>query len=165
MTPSHPPRTEYVQLAFWDAPEQSISDPASHKPSADSIAILTPDEQIAIEERLAALTTSHFRQSFRLRKKDHQYVQEKGLRTIVQHALDFIHARLAPAHIPNDGKQTPMRGHPVFLAQHATGTCCRSCLKKWHHIEPGMMLTEKQQKYVVALIMAWIRKQLDTPNR
>lgn len=160
MNPPHSSRTEYVQLDFWHEPDQSVPDSANRKPTADSITILTPEEQAAIEERLAALTASRFRQSFHLRKKDYQYIQDKGMPIIVQHALDLIHSRLAPAHIPNDGKQTPMRGHPVFLAQHATGTCCRSCLKKWHHIEPGMMLTEKQQKYIVALIMAWIQKQV-----
>lgn len=56
--------------------------------------------------------------------------------TIRSHASDFVRTRLAPAQIPNDGKQTPMRGHPVFLAQHATGCCCRGCLYKWHRI-PG----------------------------
>lgn len=149
-----------MQLTFWDLPEHAISETTCHKPSAESVAILTPQELATIEERLKALATSRFRQSFHLRKKDYKYVQEKGLQTILLHALDFIHARLAPAHIPNDGKQTPMRGHPVFLAQHATGTCCRNCLKKWHHIEPGTALTEKEQKYVVAIIMAWIRKQM-----
>lgn len=42
---------------------------------------------------------------------------------------------MAPKNIDNDGKQTPMRGHPVFIAQHATATCCRECLKKWHNIK------------------------------
>ncbi len=61
--------------------------------------------------------------------------------TIRSHARDFVRTRLAPAQIPNDGKQTPMRGHPVFLAQHATGCCCRGCLYKWHRIPQGVQLT------------------------
>lgn len=65
-------------------------------------------------ERLAK---SDFRSRFHLSKKDREYVMEKGLPTIQKHAEDFVAKRLAPAVIPNDGKQTPMRGHPVFLAQ------------------------------------------------
>ena len=40
--------------------------------------------------------------------------------------------RIAPKEPLNDGKQTPMKGHPVFIAQHATATCCRECTRKWH---------------------------------
>ena len=85
---------------------------------------------------------------------------EKGLETIRKHAEDFVAKRLAPAVIPNDGKQTPMRGHPVFIAQHATGCCCRGCFFKWHHIPAGRQLTREEQQYAVAVLMAWIEKQI-----
>ena len=77
-----------------------------------------------------------------------------------KHAEDFVAKRLAPAVIPNDGKQTPMRGHPVFIAQHATGCCCRGCFSKWHHIPAGRQLTREEQQYAVAVLMAWIEKQI-----
>ena len=83
------------------------------------------------------------------------------LSTIRKHAEDFVAKRLAPAVIPNDGKQTPMRGHPVFLAQHATGCCCRGCFFKWHHISAGRALTKEEQEYAVAVLMAWIEKQMN----
>ena len=79
--------------------------------------------------------------------------------TIRSHAADFVRTRLAPAQIPNDGKQTPMRGHPVFLAQHATGCCCRGCLYKWYRIPAGVQLAEEQQEYIVDVLMAWIEKE------
>ena len=103
---------------------------------------------------------SRFRSSFHLKQKDIDYINEKGVDTIREHARDFISKREAPAVIPNDGKQTPMRGHPVFLAQHATATCCRNCLEKWHHIPKGRELTEEEQTYVVDVIMEWIRRQM-----
>ena len=109
-------------------------------------------------ERLAK---SDFRSRFHLSKKDREYIMEKGLPTIRNHAEDFIAKRLAPAVIPNDGKQTPMRGHPVFLAQHATGCCCRGCFFKWHHIPAGRALTKEEQVYAVAVLMAWIEKQMN----
>ena len=80
---------------------------------------------------------------------------------IRQHAEDFISKREAPAYIANDGKQTPMRGHPVFIAQHATATCCRECIRKWHKMQPGKELSQVQQEYLVDLIMTWIQKEME----
>ena len=106
------------------------------------------------------LANSKFRSSFHLKQKDIDYINEKGLDTIRQHASDFIVKREAPAYIPNDGKQTPMRGHPVFIAQHATATCCRECIRKWHKMQPGRELSQVQQDYLVDVIMTWIEKEL-----
>ena len=92
--------------------------------------------------------------------KDIDYINEKGLDTIRQHARDFIAKREAPAYIPNDGKQTPMKGHPVFISQHATATCCRNCLYKWHKIEPQKELNKEQIDYIIDVIMIWIEKEM-----
>ena len=118
------------------------------------------DEAGRIAERLQALTHSRFRMSWHLKAEQVRYIHEKGIGTIARHAEELIAARLAPAVIPNDGSQTPMKGHPVFIAQHATGTCCRSCLKKWHRIGPGKAFTPSEQHYVTTLIMTWINRQL-----
>lgn len=87
------------------------------------------------------------------------------METIRQHAMDFIAKREAPAVIPNDGKQTPMRGHPVFIAQHATATCCRECIRKWHKMQPGRELSQIQQEYLVDVIMTWIQKEMDEDDQ
>ena len=112
------------------------------------------------DEILDRLLHSKFRNSFKLKEKDKKYIDEKGLDKIESHAYDFINSRLIPKEIPNDGKQTPMRGHPVFIAQHATGTCCRNCLYKWHHIEKNRELTNNEVDYIVGLILAYIRKEI-----
>ena len=111
------------------------------------------------------LEASKFRSSFHLKQKDIDYINEKGLDVIMQHAQDFIAKREAPAFIPNDGKQTPMKGHPVFIAQHATATCCRECIRKWHKIQPGRELSEVQQEYLVDVIMTWIQKEMEAYER
>ena len=116
-------------------------------------------EYISFETLFERLNQSAFRSRFSLKKADLNYLEEKGMETVRRHAEDFVRMRLAPAQIPNDGRQTPMKGHPVFLAQHATGTCCRGCLCKWHGIPKGKALTEKQQRYVTDVIMEWIRRQ------
>ncbi len=118
-----------------------------------------------IDEALEKLQASKFRSSFTLKKKDKVYVREKGLDTIRKHAEDFIRQRLAPAVIPNDGKQTPMHGHPVFLAQHACACCCRGCLNKWYRVPKGIELSERQQEQIVNLLMAWIERQMRNPQK
>ena len=110
---------------------------------------------------LSALNRSSFRAKFTLRGKELVYLHEKGRETIKQHAYDFINCRIAPAAPKNDGKQTPMKGHPVFIAQHATATCCRNCILKWHKIEKGKALNEKEVDYLVDVIVAWIETQVD----
>ncbi len=112
------------------------------------------------EQVFEKLNKSKFRSRFKLTQKDRDYINTKGLETIKQHAKDFVRRRIAPAEIENDGKQTPMKNHPVFVAQHATACCCRGCIKKWHGFEAGVQLTDEQQEYLVGLIMEWINKQI-----
>lgn len=113
------------------------------------------------DEIFDRLSKSDFRKKFKLSQKDRLYLEQKGFDTIRSHAVDFIAKRIAPADIPNDGKQTPMRGHPVFTAQHATATCCRGCINKWHKFSKDVQLTKEQQKYLVDLIMEWIKRQVN----
>lgn len=112
-----------------------------------------------------SLSKSKFRSSFHLKKKDLDYIEKVGLDKIREHAYDFITKRLAPESIPNDGKQTPFRGHPVFVAEHATATCCRGCLLKWHHIEQNRELTYAEIDYIVEIIMKWIEEEKNYENR
>ncbi len=119
---------------------------------------LTDVQRKFIDNKLEELNRSKFRRSFCLRKKEIEYINNKGMDLIYEHALTFVETRLAPALIINDGKQTPMKGHPVFIAQHATATCCRGCLEKWHHISKGRELSDKEIRFVVALIICWIEK-------
>ena len=110
------------------------------------------------ESVLYRLSQSKFRSSFYLDKKMREYVNDKGLDVIKRHAYDFINKRLRPANPYHDGKQTPMSGHPVFIAQHACACCCRGCLEKWYHIPRGRELTDKEVDYIVCLIMKWVCK-------
>ena len=114
-----------------------------------------------MENLFVSLAKSKFRCRFKLGKKEYQYLQSKGFSAIEQHARDFVKERIVPALPKNDGKQTPMRNHPVFIAQHATATCCRKCLMKWHGIKMGQELTEQQSDYVVSVIMYWLRNYAD----
>ncbi|HLY91217.1 MAG TPA: DUF4186 domain-containing protein [Acetobacteraceae bacterium] len=105
------------------------------------------------------LACSRFRARFRLGDRERSYLADRGLETVLRHARDFIDRRLAPAAPAHDGKQTPMRGHPAFIAQHATATCCRSCLAKWHGIPAGRELDEDERRYVASVIERWLIQQ------
>ena len=113
-----------------------------------------------LDDVFAALAGSAFRRRFRLGPAERTYIDGRGLDRVLVEAEELIGRRLAPAFLPNDGRQTPWRGHPVFVAQHATGTCCRGCLAKWHGIPKGEALTDEQQAHVIATIDRWLRAQL-----
>lgn len=115
---------------------------------------------MTVEQALLRLKKSDFRSRFRLSEKDKTYIRQKGIDTVRSHCADFVEQRLAPSYIPNDGKQTPMRGHPVFVAQHACACCCRGCLEKWYNVKRNTQLTNTQQDKIVSLLMAWIEDQM-----
>jgi Domain of unknown function (DUF4186) len=112
-----------------------------------------------LDELFDALATSALRQRFHLGPKERDYLASRGLPEVLVQAEELIARRLAPAEPPNDGRQTPFRGHPVFVAQHATGTCCRSCLAKWHDIPRGADLTDEQQAHVIAVLGRWLHEE------
>lgn len=120
------------------------------------------NEQDYINNLFIRISKSKFRSSFHLTKKDKDYILDKGLDKIKSHAYDFVNKRLRPSYIPNDGKQTPFKGHPVFVAQHATGCCCRGCLYKWHNIPIGVELNDQQVDFIVNILMNFIKKELNS---
>lgn len=113
-------------------------------------------EKQRLENVFRRLGRSRFRSGFRLNAKETLYLRQKGLPEVLSHGRDFLRKRLAPALPPNDGKQTPWGGHPVFRAQHATATCCRSCLLKWHGIPKKRKLTEQEIDYILLVIEMWL---------
>jgi protein gp37 len=125
--------------------------------SADAIRYKLPDRNELFKE----LSRSEFRSRFHLTKKDRDYISEKGMDTIRAHADDFVLKRLSAENPENDGKQTPMKGHPVFVAQHAAACCCRSCLEKWHNIPAGKVLTKAEQAYITDVLMDWINREMN----
>lgn len=114
-----------------------------------------------VEQALDKLSKSDFRSGFHLSRSDIEYIHSRGTEQIRKHAEDFIRQRLAPAVIPNDGRQTPMKGHPVFIAQHACACCCRGCLQKWYKVPQGIELSDLQQEKIVNLLMLWIEKEME----
>ena len=112
-----------------------------------------------INNKLNSLSKSKFRSSFHLRKYMIDYINEKGLDKIEEHTRDIIIKNISDEYPINDGKQTPMKGHPTFIAQHACACCCRGCLEKWHKILKGKKLEEREINYITALLMEWIKRE------
>ena len=113
-----------------------------------------------VSQALDKLSRSSFRSSFHLTKKDRAYLEAKGMDVMRAHAADFVRLKLAPAEPANDGRQTPMSGHPVFKAMHATACCCRGCLNKWYKVPLHRELTASEQERIVGLLMAWLDRQM-----
>ena len=105
------------------------------------------------------LAKSPFRRRFRLGRQEQRYLEQKGFNAVLAEAADFVSKRLAAASPPNDGKQTPFKGHPLFIAQHATATCCRGCLAKWHGIQKGHEMQPAELAHAAAVIERWLRKE------
>jgi hypothetical protein len=116
----------------------------------------------SLDELFPALARSAFRRRFHLGPRERDYLSARGLDEVLLQAEEMVARRLAPAHPLNDGKQTPYRGHPVFVAQHATATCCRGCLEKWHGIPRGVALTDEDQAHVIAVLERWMRDETRT---
>lgn len=123
-------------------------------------------DNLAVKEIFQRLQQSSFRARFKLNAKDATYLQQRGLPVIMEHGASFIEKRLAPAVPKNDGKQTPWRGHPIFVAQHAMACCCRSCLEKWHHIPKNKLLSSEEQAYILQLLQYWLidQERKNTPK-
>ncbi len=115
-----------------------------------------------IDIMLDRLSKSKFRSSFHLNKKMKEYVNNRGMDKVREHAYEIINKRLRPSVIPNDGHQTPMKQvHPVFIAQHACACCCRGCLNKWYRIDKDRELTDNEVDYIVNILMKWIKRQCE----
>lgn len=118
-----------------------------------------------LDDVFRRLSRSEFRSRFRLREREREYLERKGWDTVLEHAAAFVAQRLAPARPADDGKQTPFGNHPVFVAQHATATCCRGCLEKWHGVPRGRPLSAEEQAQVVRAVERWLRGQARPPER
>jgi hypothetical protein len=112
-----------------------------------------------IKNILQRLKRSKFRSLFHLKEKDILFIQEHGINKIRRDGLDLMTKRLK-IKTENDGRQTPWEGHPVFVAQHATATCCRKCIQKWHRISQEKKLSENEINYLVELAIFWIKSEL-----
>jgi hypothetical protein len=118
-------------------------------------------DEAGIHQLFNVLQRSSFRRRFQVKGKELEYLREKGLDTVLAHGREFLEHRMAPALPANDGKQTPYRNHPIFVSQHATATCCRGCLAKWHGIPKGKALEDSEIRYILLVLRLWLERFLN----
>jgi hypothetical protein len=109
-----------------------------------------------LDDAFAELARTPFRRRFTLNGRELVYLERKGMNTVLREGDKFMETRLAPAEPRNDGRRTPWRNHPIFIAQHATGTCCRGCLQRVHWIEKGRELTADERRHIIDVWRRWL---------
>lgn len=115
------------------------------------------------EHTFAALQHELIRHHFfhrRIDEKAMRHAQRKGRMALKVAARDRLGKYLAVAEPRRDGLQTPFEGNAIYYAQHATATCCRTCLEYWHDIPKGRPLTDEEFEYCVALVGLFIDEKL-----
>lgn len=119
------------------------------------MAHITETDWIALKEKLAEAGRL---EKFVLGEPEQEYITSRGMDILRLHATDFVNKRLAPAHPKNDGRQTPTKGHPVFIAQHACGCNDRTSLQHFYGIEKGRALTKQEVDSIVDVLLKWIEE-------
>lgn len=109
-----------------------------------------------IDTVLAALAASGERGCYKLSTADKSQLRIAGLTKVMKQAADIIDRHIAPERPVNDGTQTPRKGHPVYVAQHATATCCRGCIATWHGIDAGRALTPDEKAHILEVLRRWL---------
>lgn len=80
-----------------------------------------------------------------------------GIRTAAETLIRSSIGKAAPSF---DGRQTPKSGNIVYYAQHATASCCRTCLEIWHGIPKGRELDDSEITYLAELARLYIDERL-----
>ena len=114
------------------------------------------DPLYAAPELLRRLRASSKHRRVHLGPREYALAERKGIETLKAEARKIVLTRISELRGVSDGRQTPMRGHPVFLAQHATGICCRDCVLEWHGIPKRGVMSAKQLNHLHSVLAAWL---------
>ncbi len=84
----------------------------------------------------------------------------KGRKALHAAARRRLEASVGKAGSAFDGRQTPFEGNTLFYAQHATASCCRTCMEYWHAIPKDRDLTEDELVYLTKLVTLYLDERL-----
>jgi hypothetical protein len=104
------------------------------------------------------LKSSSYRRNMGLTAFEKKSVMKEGFGKVVERCREALDDLDMPDYTHGE---TPYKG-VVPKAQHATSTCCRKCMFRWHGIPRYRELTEEERAYVIRLILRWVRKELAT---
>lgn len=134
------------------------------KADIDFIPEKKDDGTTPFDSHLLQRSKSPYRSNLRLTGEEIEYCRSRGLDEVRREAFDIIRKNIAPSYIKNDGKQTPENGHPIFVSQHATATCCRKCINRFYYIPNDRKLTETEVNFIVDLNLEWLKRYLVNGN-
>ncbi|WP_372655987.1 DUF4186 family protein [Halobacteriovorax sp.] len=96
---------------------------------------------------------------FKLKDEQWEYLAKRGFDTILLEGRSLIVKIFNEDSLSHSCKVAPVQTHPIYIALHATGTCCRSSLEKWHKIPKSKELKEKDIFYILLVVKEWIIRQ------
>ena len=84
--------------------------------------------------------------------------KKRGRKAIRKKAEEIIAKKIGhPIRTHFDKMCTPKKGSEIIhYGKHATATCCRICLERWHNIPQDVDLTEQQIDYCASLIELFV---------
>ncbi len=114
---------------------------------------------------IAALRTEYIRAQF-WSIEPNQWAKNYGIRkgriALLDGTAVFVRKRVGPPKDAFDGRRvpwphkTPEKMNPYFNAQHATATCCRTCIETWYGIAPEQSLSNQAITFFAALINQFV---------
>ena len=117
------------------------------------------DQQYLLDALERELIRHHFwHLPFDQKALDH--ASRKGRRQLYNGVKQRLRTSVGKAVPFRDGTQTPMSGNVLYYAQHATATCCRTCINYWHGLPRGRPLTESELDYLESLITRFLDDRL-----
>ncbi|WP_220669707.1 DUF4186 family protein [Paraburkholderia fungorum] len=88
------------------------------------------------------------------------HARRKGRTALIASVRRRVETSVGRATPYRDGQQTPMEGNVLYYAQHATASCCRTCIEYWHGIPKGRELTHDEIGYLTALIIQFLNRRI-----
>lgn len=88
--------------------------------------------------------------------------KKRGLKAIRERAKQIVSKKIGHPPVSRwDYRNCPQEGTEVIeYGRHATATCCRPCLERWHNIPQNAFLTEEQIKYCVDLVELYVKDRV-----
>jgi hypothetical protein len=116
-------------------------------------------ESIYFKDVFKRLKKSSICNKFTLKEHEWNYLANRGLDAVLLEGRSIIIHRFSEDDSNHNCKNSPLRHHPVLVALHATGCCCRSSLFKWHGVDKEMELREKDIFYILLIIKEWFVRE------
>lgn len=120
---------------------------------------------------IAALRTEYIRAKFWSMEPNQwakNYAARKGRMALLNGTESFLRKHVASPKDAFDGRRvpwpdkTPEKMNPYHYGQHATATCCRSCIETWYGIAPEEPISDRAIDFFTVLVNAFIVERFPT---